>query len=71
MEKKLNADVSSEKLIDTLRNMYLFDLNGKGYTPAFTRTDLTDRLHEVFGFRLDTKLIDLKTLNNVLKSIKK
>lgn len=27
-----------------------------GYTPTYTSTDLTDTLHEVFGFRTDYEI---------------
>ena len=26
---------------------------GEGYIPEYTRTDLTDKLHDTFGFRTD------------------
>lgn len=67
IEKKIGGDTSSEKLIETLRNMCLFRLGKKGYTPAFKRTDLTDRIHDAFGFRLDYELLDVKKLKKILK----
>lgn len=44
---------------------------GEGYIPTYTRTDLTDRLHEVFGFRTDTEIIDQKRMKKILKQTKK
>jgi len=34
------------------------------YSPTYTRTDLTDLLHEKFDFRTDYETIDLKNLKN-------
>lgn len=30
--------------------------SGEGYTPTYTRTNLTDALHDFFGFRTDYQI---------------
>lgn len=37
---------------------------GNGYIPTYTRTDLTDDLHDKFGFRTDYEIVSLKKLKN-------
>ena len=49
LEKKLNEKYTCEEIIDTLRTMMMSRPGEKlGYIPAYTRTDLTDALHETF-----------------------
>lgn len=56
LEKKLNEKYTCEELISTLRAMNMMTAPGEGYIPMYTRTDLTDDLHEVFGFRTDYQI---------------
>ena len=43
-----------------------------GYLPAYTRTDLTDALHEAFGFRTDYEILtDLSMRKVIRKTIRK
>ena len=46
------------------------EITGEGYIPAYTRTDLTDKLHEVSGFRTDYSIISKKELKEILKKSK-
>lgn len=36
--------------------MNLTLLEGYGYIPSYTRTDITDDLHKLFGFRTDYQI---------------
>ena len=45
--------------------------DGTGYIPTYMRTDLTDLLHEVFGFRTDTEIIPEKEIKKILNKTKK
>jgi len=57
------SDVSFDKIIDTLREMYVLKLDdSNGYVPTYTRTAITDALHEYAGFRTDHKLITEKQM---------
>ena len=41
-----------------------------GYMPAYTRTDLTDALHEAFGFRTDYEIITDINMKKVIRLTK-
>ena len=57
LERKLKAKYTTDQIITTLRKMIFFKKVGSGYIPTYTRTDLTDALHEFFGFRTDTEIV--------------
>lgn len=70
VNEKLNLTVPAGQLIDTLRNMKItvFD---KYYTGAFTRTDVTDALHELTGMRFDCELLTKSSIEKFKKMSKK
>ena len=70
-ERKLDEQFTCDTIVNTLRNMDFKKDKSKGYIPTYTRTDFTDALHEVFGFRTDYEIISLKNLKNILKLTKK
>ena len=43
----------------------------EGYIPAYTRTDITDELHNKFNFRTDYEVIKNSNIKKFLKNIKK
>lgn len=55
---------TTDTLLEALRTMDALKVEGEGYVPTFTRTDTTDRLFEISGFRLDTQIIMLKKLKS-------
>ena len=71
MEKKLGSRYTSSQIIDSLREYRLLKIGGRGYIPEYTRTDLTDRMHEVFRFRTDTEIIPSSVMRNIIKNTKK
>ena len=71
LEKKLNEEYTSNEIIETLRNMNLYREISEGYIPTYTRTDLTDKLHEISGFRTDYEITTEKNMKKILKNIKK
>jgi len=66
----LSAQYTTEEILDTLRVMSLLEVEGEGYMPAYTRTDLTDDLHDIFGFRTDYVFISQKKMKRILKQVK-
>ena len=42
-----------------------------GYTPTYTRTDLTDTLHETFGFRTDYEITTDVNMKKIIRNTKK
>jgi len=71
LEKRLDGKFTSIKIIQELRDMNFLKCVGDGYIPIYTRTDLTDCLHEKFGFRTDYQINTTKQIKNILKEIKK
>lgn len=65
IQKKLGPNIKNTELIQTLRDMNMVDLHGEGYAPVYTRTDLTDRLHEVFGFHTDMQVVTQKQMQKM------
>jgi transposase len=72
LEKELNEAYTCEEIIETLRNMMTARPGEKlGYTPVYTRTDLTDALHEKSGFRTDYQIITDVNMRKVIRASKK
>jgi Transposase len=70
LEQKIGNEYTCEELIHTLRAMDLHKVKGFGYLSSYTRTDLTDKIHETFGFRTDIEFISDKTMKKILKDTK-
>lgn len=64
LENKLNYKFSGTEIIKTLKNMNWHELDLLGYHPIYQRNNLTDYLHEKFGFRTDYEFIPKKFLKN-------
>ncbi|GAA3719252.1 hypothetical protein GCM10022378_06790 [Salinicoccus jeotgali] len=71
LEKKLDERFTCHELISTLRNMNMRELDGEGYIPAYTRTTITDALHDAFGFRTDLEIVTQKNMKKIFKQTKK
>ena len=71
LEKKLNSTYTSSQIIDSLRDYRLLKIGGRGYIPEYTRTDLTDSMHEAFRFRTDTEIVPSSVMRNIIKNTKK
>lgn len=71
LEKKLEEKYTCEEIINTLRNMDMMIAPGEGYIPTYTRTDLTDALHDAFGFRTDYQITSQKNMRKILNQTKK
>ena len=70
LENKLNYKYTNTQIIDKLREMSVYEENGAGYSPSYVRSDLTDDLHEVFGFRTDYEIINYEDFEKIFKHIK-
>ena len=70
LEKKLNYKYTTSQILETLRNMKVLESKGDGYIPEYIRTDLTDDLHELFGFRTDYELNTYKDFKKIFEHIK-
>lgn len=67
VEKKLDEKYTAPEIIDTLRDMNLKLENNDSYIPIYIRTDLTDDLHDKFGFRTDFEVVSEKNIKKILK----
>lgn len=70
LEKRLDEKYTSSGIIDCLRNMNLCKANELGYLPTYSRTNLTDNLHEKFGFRTDNEITTTTSIKKILKNLK-
>lgn len=66
LEKKLNNKYTCEEIIQTLRNMQMREILGKGYIPSYTRTELTDALHDAFDFETDHDIITITEMKKII-----
>ena len=50
--------------------MEVLGIKGDGYIPTYTRTDLTDDLHRIFGLNTDSEIITYKKFKKIASQIK-
>ena len=70
LEHKLGQEYTCREIITTLRKMNLCEIDGTGYIPAYTRTGLTDKLHDLFGFNTDTQVIKKSKMRSIIRIAK-
>ena len=71
LEKKLDEKYTIDQILETLREMDFVKYEGKGYQPIYTRTELTDALHEAFGFCTSKEIVPIKKMRNICSMTKK
>ena len=69
LEKKIDEKYTVGEIIDSLKEMDLSVKDGD-YIPNYTRTNLTDDLHEKFSFRTDFEILTEKNLKKIIKNTK-
>ena len=70
LEKQLDERFTCEHIISTLRKITVRNVGEYGYIPNYTRTELTDALHENAGFRTDTELTTPKAMAGIIRRSK-
>ena len=73
LAKKINRGgrhFTPDDVIGTLQDMNFLKINGEGYIPAYTRTDLTNHLHGSAGFRTDTQIVTKKAMRSIIAATK-
>jgi transposase len=78
MTKRIQAQLpenspSGEIIVKTLSQMDFLEKEGDGFIPTYTRTDITDALHDAFGFRTDLELVlnrEMRKIVNLTKTQK-
>lgn len=71
LEKKLGERYTCSQIIETLQEMNFIKYEGKGYQPTYTRTKLTDDLHQTFGFSTSTQIVPVKKMKKICADTKK
>ena len=70
LEHKLDDKYTVYEIIECIRDMEVLETKGDGYLPAYTRTNLTDDLHRIFGIDTDTEIISYKKFKEILSKVK-
>ncbi len=70
LERKLGGSFTCSQIVSTLRSMRITKAGDKGYLPSYTRTDLTDILHDTAGFRTDYEILRKKYMQGVVRRSK-
>ena len=68
---RLRTEYTTDQIMNTLRDMNALHIQSEGFIPTFTRTNLTDKMFEISGFRLDTEIIMLKKLKSIISMTRK
>lgn len=71
LEKKLEEKYTCHEILKKLKEMDFYEIKGEGYIPTYIRDDLTDDLHEAFGFKTDYQIVSKKEMKNIFKTTKK
>lgn len=67
LEKKIDYKFTCTEIIDTLKTYNFLKLGNKGYIPAYTKNNITDFLHEKFGFKTDYEIVTHDQIKKILK----
>lgn len=71
LEKKLGNRYTIDQILPTLQEMDFMKYEGKGYQPVYTRTELTDALHEAFEFCTSKQIVPIAKMRNICSQTKK
>lgn len=70
LENKLNYKYTNTTIIEKLREMEVYEEKNSGYSPAYVRNDLTDDLHETFGYRTDYEIVPYENFKKIFDKVK-
>lgn len=70
LEKKLGGEYTCGTILNTLRNMKMTKAKDVGYIPSYTRTDVTDALHEKADFHTDYEITKNKAMKGIIRKTK-
>ena len=71
LENKLNYKYTNTQIIEKLKEMEVYEEKNAGYSPAYVRDDLSDSLHEAFGFRTDFEIVSYKNFKKIFQQVKR
>lgn len=70
LENKLEYKYTADQIVGTMKKMNLTLLEGYGYIPSYTRTDITDDLHKLFRCRTDYQITKKQKMRNIIHQTK-
>ena len=70
LEKKMGSSYTVPEILSMLREMKVTLAGGTGYLSSYTRTHLTDSLHETAGFRTDYEILKKQAMQGVIRRSK-
>ena len=71
LEKKMDKQYTCNEILGTLKSMNFADIQEQGFIPLYERTPVTDKLHDVCGFRTDLNFITKQKMRNIKKISKR
>ena len=71
LERRLDNKYTVDQILPTLQEMDFMKYEGKGYQPVYTRTGLTDALHEAFGFCTSKQIVPVAKMRSIISQTKK
>ena len=69
-ERKLNFKYTCEELLDTLKSMNFAEIQEQGFIPLYSRSVITDDLHNACGFRTDSQFLTKSKMRTIQKKSK-
>ncbi|MCD8021044.1 MAG: hypothetical protein LUF92_16155 [Clostridiales bacterium] len=70
LEKQLNYEYTYDEIVEALQGMNFASIEEQGYMPLYTRTKITDALHDACGFRTDYQFINKSKMREIQKKSK-
>ena len=69
-EKSAGKEYTCSQILSTLKGMNFASVEEQGFMPLYERTELTDALHEICGFRTDYQFISKSRMREIEKNSK-
>lgn len=70
LEKKLDEKYTINQILSTIQEMDFIKYEGKGYQPIYTRTEITDSLHDAFNFCTSKQIVPTSKMRNICSQTK-
>lgn len=71
LEKRLSGEFTCEQIISTISGMMFHNIPGSGWMPMYTRSAITDALHDSFGFHTDYQIVPSLDMKKICTSTRK
>ena len=71
LKRSLKGTYTTDQLVQTLRKMKFANVEEQGFMPVYERNEITDDLHEAYGFRSDYEFITKRKMKRIQKKSKR